>query len=464
MSVSNDDVGAQIAEAAKPAGDVAPAVDRRGFLQCAVALATAVTAGCGDGSPDGGDANAATSGLPDRGYFGQLARDLTAAGLGAPQVVVDLDRLDSNADAIVRGIGRERYRIVEKSLPSLDLLGYVRRRTGSDRFLVLHLPFLPAILAAFPDAQVLVGKPHPTVAVARFLRGVPDGERGAVVGRVRFLADTRARLDELVALAAELSLTLQVGVEIDVGLHRGGVRRPAGLPALLSAFVAHPNRIRFAGLLGYDGHVAHSPAGPGLEEAAARAQHRAAAETYRAFVSVLRAEFASLWRDDLILNGGGTATYPLYGEGPVNDVAAGGGMLRPASYPGFFTGALRPALFIAAPVLAHFDAVELPFVSGPATTLFRDKQAVTISGGGWAAVFVSPPGVELAPLVADPENQNLVPNQTLLVAPKAPTIAPGDWVFQQPRQSDAIFQFEDILLVRGGRLLPERWRAFPRRY
>ena len=463
MSPPKDTPRAQRAGAGTT-GDAAPAFDRRGFFQCAVAVAATVSAGCGDGSTDGGDAGPTAPGLPDHGYFGRLARDLTAAGLGAPQIMVDLDRLDANADAIVQGVGRARYRIVEKSLPSLDLLDHVRRRTGSDRFLVLHLPFLPAILAAFPDAQILMGKPHPTVAVARFLRGVPEGERGAVVGRVRFLADTRARLDELVALAAELSLTLWVGVEIDVGLHRGGVRRPAELPALLSAFVAHPTRIRLAGLLGYDGHVAHAPVGPGLEEATARAQHRAAEETYRAFVNALRADFASLVRDDLIFNGGGTATYPLYGSGPVNDVAAGGGMLRPASYPGFFTGALRPALFLAAPVLARFDAVELPFVSGPATTLFRDKQAVTISGGGWAAVFVSPPGVELAPLVADPENQNLVPNQTLLVAPRTAPLAPGDWVFHQPRQSDAIFQFEDILLVRGGRLLPERWRSFPRRY
>ena len=89
---------------------------------------------------------------------------------------------------------------------------------------------------------------------------------------------------------------------------------------------------------------------------------------------------------------------------------------------------------------------------------------LTIYGGGWAAHFVSPAGLENAPLVSDPENQNLVPNQSLLTAPQNITLAPGDWIFLHPKQSDALFQFEEIMLVRGGRLQEERWRAFPRRY
>ena len=64
----------------------------------------------------------------------------------------------------------------------------------------------------------------------------------------------------------------------------------------------------------------------------------------------------------------------------------------------------------------------------------------------------------------DPENQNLVPNRSLITAPQHITLAPGDWVFMPPKQSNALFQFEEILLVRGGRLQEQRWRAFPRRY
>ena len=127
-------------------------------------------------------------------------------------------------------------------------------------------------------------------------------------------------------------------------------------------------------------------------------------------------------------------------------------------------GALSPALFLAAPVIAHFDSAELPFVTRPGQALAEGKQSFSLYGGGWAANCVWPPGVELAPLVSDPENMNLVPNQSLLMAPRSPSIGPGDWIFQQPRLADAIFQFENILLVRGGRLRPNHWRAYPRRY
>jgi D-serine deaminase-like pyridoxal phosphate-dependent protein len=328
----------------------------------------------------------------------------------------------------------------------------------------MHLPFLPAILSAFPSLDILVGKLQPTAAIRRFFETLAPADRTAAAARVRFLVDSRARLDELVALAADQSLTLQVGVEIDVGLHRGGVRRPSALPDVLAGFVANPNALRFVGMLGYDGHLTADPNAPGLDEYAVRQAYRGVVDTYNSFLDVLRSSFPSLVRDDLVFNSGGTETYALHHGGPANDVAAGGGMLRPASYSNLFISALKPAVFIASPVLAHFDKVELPFVPEESGILLDGNQSFSMYGGGWAAVPVWPDGVDYAPIEAGPENQNLVPNQSLLVAPSSPPINPGDWIFHYPRQSDAIFQFESLLLVRGGRLQTNSWRAFPRRY
>jgi D-serine deaminase-like pyridoxal phosphate-dependent protein len=451
-------------------------VNRRAFLQGAVAAAGALsTASCGsdntcksaNGTTESGDQCASgTPGLPDGSYFNQLAQDLTAAGVGTPQILIDLDRLDSNADAIVGTLGKDRYRIVEKSLPSIDVLNYVSNRTGVDRFLVLHLPFLPAILEAFPTAQVMVGKPQPIAAVIQFLNSYSAQDLPGIIQRVRFLADTVARARELVAVAKGLSVTLQVGVEIDIGLHRGGVRTPSDLPNVLNVFTANPTAVRFAGILGYDGHVPNVPSAPGLEEYTIRQTFKTVTQTYQSFVDVLHSQFASLVSDDLVFNSGGSASYPLYKDrvGPVNDVASGGGMLRPASYPGTLIGDLKPASFIATPVLATYDTVELPVVTKPSDTLFSDQKSFTIYGGGWAAEFVWPLGVDLAPLVSDAENENLVPNQSWMLGPASLSISVGDWIFQHPREADAIFQFQNILLIRGGRLQPDRWQAFPRRY
>lgn len=446
-------------------------MNRREFLTCAAATAGAAWAlgacdskpedGGGDGAGAGGPAGA----IPGEAYFRQLSRDLHAASYGTPQILVDLDRLDANCDRVVSRIGRERYRIVEKSLPSLELLGYVRARTGVDRFLVLHLPLLGDVLRAFPTADVLVGKVQPTPAIRRFFDGLPAADRAGVAARVRFLVDSRARLDELAAFARESGLLLRAGVEFDIGMHRGGVRRPDDLPPVLAGFVEHAGAIRFDCVLGYEGHVTHAPVASGLERQTALAIFRSSMSEYAAFIDVIKARFPSLWRDDLLRNSGGTTTYALHEPGGlVNDVAMGGGLLRPESYSNLFIAALEPALFIAAPVIVHFDRVELPFVEPQSAAIFDGKQSYSIYGGGWAAVFVSPPGAELEPLVSYVENRNLIPNLSVVMSPASPPLGPGDWVFQQPRLGDAIFQFEDVLLVRGGRLLPERWRAIPHRY
>jgi hypothetical protein len=211
--------------------------------------------------------------------------------------------------------------------------------------------------------------------------------------------------------------------------------------------------------------VAHAPAlfvSP--REAVTDAWNKATA-LFESYMDILRFQFPKLMHQDLVFNSGGSASYPMYQRGPVNDVAIGGGVVRPAAYPDVFCGVLRPAIFIATPVLAHYPVGRLPFLSEEfSAKILRNKQGITIYGGGWAANFVSPAELEPAPLVSDPENQNLVPNQSLLTAPRHVALTPGDWVFMHPKQSDALFQFEEILLVREGRLQEERWKAFPRRY
>lgn len=438
-------------------------MNRRAFLQSVAAGAAMGVVGCGQSTT--GTVPGGPQPVPGTDYFSQIAGDLDAMGIGTPRLFIDLDRLDTNAAELVSKVGVDRYRIVEKSLTSLDLLAYVQQKTGSQKFMVLHLPFLPPILDAFPNADVLVGKAQPIAAVETFFNAIPGADRPDVTSRVHFIADGRARLDELVALARQMGRKLKVTVEIDVGLRRSGVPEPGQLPSVLAGFVSSPDAVQFTGFLGYDGHVAHAPAiGVSPLEAVIDAWEKAMA-LFRSFVDILHGQFPELVRDDLVFNSGGSASYPMYQSGPVNDVAVGGGAVRPAAYPDVFCGALLPAIFIATPVLVHYPVGRLPFLPPElGAWVLRHKQAVTIYGGGWAANFVSPAGLESAPLVSDPENQNLVPNQSLVTAPKDVPIRPGDWVFLHPKQSDALFQFEEILLVRGGRVQEERWGAFPRRY
>lgn len=402
---------------------------------------------------------------PPAAYFEQVATDLTAAGVGTPTIFIDMDRADANIDAIAGAIRpASRFRIVVKSLPSLDLLAHVSERSGSESFLVLHLPLLADLLATRPSADVLIGKTHRPAAVQRFFDALPsDAERLEAASRVTFLVDEEQSLAALGALGAQLGTPLRVAVEIDVGLRRSGLTEPAQLRSMLGTFAGSTD-LELAGLLGYDGHIAFHPAG--TPEALGEAWMEAT-QIYQSFVDVLREPaFAALVSDELIFHSGGTSSYPMYGSGtPVNDVAAGGGVVRPSAYPNHVLGDLSPAMFIAAPVLRRYEAPQLPFFTAEQTSAVLDgAHAVTIHGGSWPTRWSHPPDVRPAPLVNDPEDHVFVPNQSVLTVPASTALSPGDWVFFHPRQADAMFQFEQIRRVRAGRLEDTAMAPYPRRY
>jgi D-serine deaminase-like pyridoxal phosphate-dependent protein len=452
-------------------------VSRRSFLTSATAASTAYLVGCNapageepcDAEPPPCERPPVVSppplDYPSPDYFDKISSDLDAAGIGTPVVFIDMDRVDSNIDAIALALAPPlAYRIVEKSLPSLDLLSYVSQRSGSSKFLVLHLPFLSALLAAFPAAEVLVGKSHLTSAVRAFFQGQPSGtDLAAIAARVIFIADTPARLDELVQLAGTLGVTLRLAIEIDVGLRRSGLQSPTELGPMLDVFLG-TTAVQFAGFLGYDGHVAFATGGS-LD--AVNKAWTAATAAYQSFVDVLEDDFPGLAAlPNLVFNSGGSSTFPMYSTGtPVNDVAAGGGVLRPGAYPDHVISALRPAIFIATPVLRQYSAPQLPFFTPEQSAkVLEGLQGLTIYGGGWPAYFTHPAGIQPAPFVSDPTDLVMVPNQGMVTAPAELDIEPGDWVFYHPRQSDVLFQFDRILQVRGGQLQPETMAPYPRRY
>ncbi len=451
---------------------------RRSFVRSVAAGTAACVVGCEGASPEPtGDAAVPCPtthdtaqplelDFPSGSYFDQISADLDAAGLGTPTVFVDMDRVDANIDAIGSGIGSpDAWRVVVKSLPSLDLLSYVAERSGSRRLLVLHLPFCGELLRARPDALILMGKTHRASAVRHFFETLPVGtDLADVASRTTFLADGVERLLALSEVGAALGITLRVAVEIDVGLRRSGVSEPAELAPVLEAFST--TDLRFAGLLGYDGHVAYTPINT---PAAVGEAWTEATAVFQSFVDVLNepafSALASL--PDLVFHSGGSATYPMYGSGtPVNDVAAGGGVLRPGAYPNHVIGDLLPAIFIATPVLRVYDEARLPFFTeAQSRTVFEGRRGLTIYGGGWPAFYTHPFDVQPAPFVSDPTDVSMVPNQGMVTAPIETPIAPGDWIFYHPRQSDALFQFEEIRMVRGGRLDTDAtMAAFPRRY
>ena len=115
----------------------------------------------------------------------------------------------------------------------------------------------------------------------------------------------------------------------------------------------------------------------------------------------------------LTLNGAGSPTFRLHDEGsPLNEVAVGSALLKPADFDLELLAAFEPAAFIATPVLKVLDGLHLPGPSwlGEAWALWDRNRRRTffIYGGKWMAGFASPAGLADNALYGSSSNQSIV--------------------------------------------------------
>lgn len=394
----------------------------------------------------------ADHGAPHAPYFRALGKALDKAGHATPRLVVDRAALAANVATLRAHIGeRYAYRIVAKSLPSLPLLQEVMQLSGSKRLMLFHQPFINHVAAALPQADVLLGKPMPVAAAERFYRehrpNAFDASR-----QLRWLVDTPRRVAQYGALADRLGQDLQVCIEIDVGLHRGGAGSDADLLAVLDAIAAAP-RLRFAGLMGYEPHVVKVPG--------SAAGHRdKAMAVYRRHVGVARSRLGSDWPADAVLNCGGSPTYQLYdqGEYPFNELAAGSCLVKPTDFDLPTLSDHQPASYIAAPVLKTADRVQIPGIDLGKLQGWWDpnrRRTVFTYGGYWKARPVSPAGLSVNPLYGRSTNQEMLNGSA------AVDLQVDDWVFYRPTQSEFVFlQFGDIVVHEAGKITAH-WPVFP---
>ena len=189
-------------------------------------------------------------------YFQQLNRVLQQAGTGMPQLIVDIQALNQNLQLVQQQLPSSlNARLVVKSLACLALLKHCSMQLNTQRFMLFHLPHLNTLFSVFPEADILFGKPMPIQA----LKNVEVLELKRTQSQVQWLIDSVARLQQYLDFAVQHQLRLNINVEIDVGLHRGGVKTTEELAELLTLIQQHPVRLKFSGLMGYDAHVSKIP-------------------------------------------------------------------------------------------------------------------------------------------------------------------------------------------------------------
>jgi D-serine deaminase-like pyridoxal phosphate-dependent protein len=428
-------------------------------------------------------------GAPHAPPFSEWNAELRRTGPGKPVLLLDLDALEHNLRAVREAVAPGlAVRVVAKSLPSLPLLRRVMEGLGTRRLMVFDESI--ALLAAeLPDADFLLGKPLPVQAAAAFYAERARAGDLAAGERVRWLVDGPERLAQYAALARQHGVKVRVCIEVDVGLHRGGVAEPADLRLMLQAIAADPAHLELGGLMGYDAHVTSAPPLFSSVEGALGA----VVARYAAFREVVD-EFtrssagaarggaggsageggassagearaggsagvggASSAAGDLVFNGGGSKTYMLHrAGGPIDEVALGSCLVMPTDFDVATLAAHRPALFIATPVLKRLQGTRVPFLEwmSPAWSRWDPNRQLTyfVFGGGWMARPVSPAGLTNNPIYG------FSTNQALFNGSERTGLQPDDWVFLRPTQSERVMQeFGAIRLLGAAARDPDTW-------
>ena len=392
---------------------------------------------------------------PRKPYFLDMQKALKAANIAQPTLVIDRARLNTNIDQLMSdlpdGMG---YRIVAKSLPSLDLIGHVRARSGTDRLMTFNLPMLLALSEAMPEASQLLGKPLPAQAAKNYFNALsPDkAEAGA---RIEWLVDTPARLDQYAAIADAQGADMAINIELDVGLHRGGMEPGDALSGMMET-IRQSNRLSFAGMMGYEPHLSKLPIALGWQE---RAKEGAWA-IYREALGTADDVFGESNVRASTRNAAGSPTYRLYEDTEIaNELSIGSALVKPTDFDTDLLEAFQPAAFIATPAIKVLDETRLPaleFADGAKRMIDPNlDKTIFMYGGKWMALPEDPPGLRYNNTFGHSSNQEMLnggPNTD---------IKTDDFVFLRPTQSEAVFlQFGDIAVYENGAIV-DSWSVFP---
>ena len=387
-------------------------------------------------------------------YFVTLQTALKRAGIGVPTLVIDRNRLDANIAQLKRDLpAGMAYRAVAKSLPSLGLLEHIRKGTGTDRLMVFNQPMLQALVTAMPDADLMLGKPLPVQAVKTlFDAGLSDN----ALGRIHWLIDGPDRLAQYRQLAQTRGKPLKLALEIDVGLHRGGMAAGEALGQVLNAIKAEPN-FQFTAMMGYEPHVPKVPEIFGQRQRSLEYAWNTYSQVQAQVIDVLGGEAMA----GAIRNAAGSPTYRLYKDTIVaNEVSAGSVLVKPVDFDSELLKLHQPAAFIATPVIKGPIDSNLPNgfdLIGKVQRLWdpNSRKTVFIYGGHWLALPEDPPGLQYSGLSGRSSNQELLNGGEHLA------IKPDEFVFFRPTQAEAVLTQFGELAVFDGHEISERWSVFP---
>jgi len=389
-------------------------------------------------------------------YFEHLSKALHQKQYARPTLVIDKNKLIENINILKAHIyPNYQYRIVAKSLPSIPLLKLVSEISESQRFMLFNEQFLVQVSQEIPSADILMGKPMPVEAARYFYQNKGHSDFSPQ-HQLQWLIDTPARLIQYQQLAQQTGQAMRINIELDVGLHRGGVKHDSDLIEMLKKIEAEP-LLTFSGLMGYEPHVVKLPG-------SAQGHLDTALAIYRQKIKVIESTLGKPLPENFCLNTGGSPSYQLHTQAPYitnspcNELSAGSCLVKPMDFDIASLADHHAASYIATPVLKHLSQTEIPGVDGLGDLMSwwnpNLKQSFFTYGGYWKANPVSPPGLSINPVYGRSTNQEMLNGSNSI------QLKVDDWVFLRPTQSEFVFlQFGSIAVYDNGNII-EQWPVF----
>lgn len=378
---------------------------------------------------------------PRESYFLDVQKALRDAGITQPVLVLDEGRLRHNIRQLKGDLPEGmNLRLVAKSLPVPELLKLASAELDTHRYMTFNLTMLREVAELDPTADQLLGKPLPVKAAADYYSSTTTNQ---ATGEVYWLIDSESRLREYAELARSNNLILNIVLELDVGLHRGGFEVDSQLAQALDT-IKKEAALKFCGFMGYEAHIAKAPPFLGMRQKVLNK----AVSTYAKALEMAEHVFGIDASDLPVRNAAGSPTFRLYNSTEIaNEVSVGSVLVKPSDFETDLLRGYVPALFIAAPAIKVGGRMKTPVLEAfdSLKRLLNPnlERSIFLHGGNWKAHPVDPPGLTYNPTYGRSSNQ-----EVLNGGPKT-VISPDDFVFLRPTQSEAVLlQFGDIAFTK----------------
>lgn len=236
-------------------------------------------------------------GKPYSPYFAKVNAELNNNGPGRPVIIVDLDNLDKNLSIVKKQLHPSvKFRLTVKSIPCPWLIDYILNKMNSNYVMVFHGPDITYVANNSRDYDILLGKPMPINAVKEFYNSLKPGIQFKPQKQIQWLVDTPSRLKQYCDFAQQKNMSMKINIEIDVGLHRGGITTVEKLDQMLGFIKKNVSNLTFAGFMGYDVHSASAISIFGSKKKAIQNAFEDSMARYRIFYNYGKQHYPELFK------------------------------------------------------------------------------------------------------------------------------------------------------------------------